>query len=54
MLKILNTGNNRNFVQKLREAKRILRREKRLWEKEIIKQIKDNRTNSRLFYKETK
>ena len=54
MLTNPNTGNNNNFAQKLREAKRIIRREKRLWEKERIKQIEDNRTNPKLFFKQTK
>ncbi|KAL4152688.1 hypothetical protein QTP88_000521 [Uroleucon formosanum] len=54
MLTNPNTENNNNFAQKLREAKRIIRREKRLWEKERIKQIEDNRTNPKLFFKQTK
>lgn len=54
MLTNPNTENNNNFAQKLREAKRTIRREKRLWEKERIKQIEDNRTNPKLFFKQTK
>ncbi|KAL4141659.1 hypothetical protein QTP88_004260 [Uroleucon formosanum] len=53
MLTNPNTENNNNFAQKLRETKRI-RIKKRLWEKERIKQIEDNRTNPRLFFKQTK
>lgn len=49
MLTSPNTENNRNFAQKLREAKPIIRREK-----ERIKHIEDNRTNPRHFFKQTK
>jgi len=48
------TDNNNAFVQKLREAKRTIRREKRLWEKERIEQIEKNSTNPRLFFNQTK
>lgn len=49
-----NKENNRNFSQKLRKAKRTIRREKRIWEKERIKQIKENKINPKLFFKQTK
>lgn len=54
MLTNPNAENNNTFAQKLREAKRTIRREKRLWEKERIEQIEKNSTNPRLFFKQTK
>lgn len=43
------TDNNNAFAQKRREAKRTIRREKRLWEKERIEKIEKNSIDPRLY-----